>query len=110
MLEVPLNTLSEKDKGTYKELLYLRGEELELLEQLISKTNNDGIALFPKENETIHSLIQKGYISKNTIYNGPGFSFFILPKSQTLLNSLRFYCQNHNKKISWIEQLKRNFQ
>ncbi|MGM7721281.1 hypothetical protein [Metabacillus sp. Hm71] len=84
LLELP-----DHEKRIYQQITKLKKPEKQMLWHLIKKTNIGGIALYPKIEKEMIPLIKQKFIAINEIYQGEGFSFFILQKAPYLLRQLK---------------------
>ncbi|OAS87491.1 MULTISPECIES: hypothetical protein [Metabacillus] len=88
-MELNLVELPDHEKKIYEQIKKLSNPEKQMLWYLIKKTNIEGIALNPKIEKEMISLIKQEFIVINEIYKGEGFSFFILQKAPYLLRQLK---------------------
>ncbi|MGM0874106.1 MAG: hypothetical protein ACQEWV_04760 [Bacillota bacterium] len=88
-MKMNLSELPNREKMIYHQITKLTKCEKQMLWYLIKKTNIEGIALNPKIEKEMISLIKHEFIAINEIYKGEGFSFFILQKAPYLLRQLK---------------------
>ena len=88
-MSVTIAELPEREKVIYDKITKLTKEEKQMLWHLIKHSNIEGISLYPKIKETIITLIKHEFIAINEIYQGEGYSFFILQKAPYLLKQLK---------------------
>ncbi|WP_338789242.1 hypothetical protein [Metabacillus sp. FJAT-53654] len=88
-MKLNLVELPDHEKKIYEQIKKLSNPEKQMLWFLIKKTNIEGIALNPKIEKEMISLIKQEFIAINEIYKGEGFSFFILQKAPYLLRQLK---------------------
>ncbi|KKI93058.1 hypothetical protein WQ54_05995 [Bacillus sp. SA1-12] len=88
-MKVNLLELPDREKRIFDQITKLKIREKQMLWYLIKKTNIEGIALYPMIEKEMIPLIKQEFIAINEIYEGEGFSFFILQKAPYLLRQLK---------------------
>jgi hypothetical protein len=89
LVKINISELPDREKKIYEQITKLSNPEKQMLWYLIKQTNIEGIALYPKIEKEMISLIKQEFIAINEIYKGEGFSFFILQKAPYLLRQLK---------------------
>lgn len=91
-----ISELPEKEQIIYTQLQNLSKSEKRVLWNMIKNITKDGIVVYPVENEITKLLQMKKIIYKNTIYEGKGYSFRVLPDAPHLLRRLnKFYSRKN---------------
>lgn len=88
-MKVSITELPDREKVIYQKITQMPKQEKQMLWHLIKHTNIEGFALHPKMEKEMLSLIRQEFIAINEIYQGEGFSFFILQKAPYLLRQLK---------------------